>query len=87
MISRCEICDSFTKDVYICKLCGRKVCKEHYDETKSICLVCAVTLCQLCGKRLARGNCAVCGKLVCSACSIKVGAGLVCKRCLQTGQK
>ncbi len=78
----CEICGKAGK-LRICKICGRKVCPEHFDEKRNICVACAETLCEVCGNKLSIGNCAYCGRLVCEDCSMEIGPALVCRECYQ----
>ncbi len=79
-MEKCEICLTRPAE-YTCSLCGRRVCREHYDEHKGICHACRETLCQVCGSKLAIGYCKYCGRLVCEDCSVEEGAALVCKEC------
>ena len=60
-----------------CPFCGRKKPKD-----KKYCEYCEYTLCEICGNSLARGYCAVCGRLVCDNDSKMVGFARVCRECL-----
>ena len=78
---RCEICRE-NEPSHVCRLCGRRVCDEDYDERGEICIACSEVICQICRENLSIGYCRVCGRLVCDLCSVKNGATLVCVECL-----
>ncbi len=81
----CEICH-VNEAAYTCRLCKRRVCREHFDETKGLCKVCSASLCQICGARLAITFCPVCGRLVCYEDSVQVdNVRRVCRECFQKG--
>ncbi len=65
-----------------CKFCGRPITGD-----REICEICEYTLCRKCGKKLAKGYCAVCGELVCDEDSVMVGFARVCKECLTKDPK
>lgn len=76
--NRCEICGA--PATRVCPLCGRVVCEKHWARDK--CIICAETICALCGKRLSIATCAVCGRPVCEFCSIQVTPVVrVCVEC------
>jgi len=61
-----------------CPLCGReKLGNEKY------CEYCQHFICELCGERLSKGYCAICGSLICEEDSKMVGYARICKRCLK----
>jgi hypothetical protein len=77
----CEICGR--RAVARCKICGRLVCEEHYDKKRGICVICAQSLCEICGKRLAVGRCVFCKRLVCDKCSVQLdNVRRICVECL-----
>ncbi|MEX0569261.1 MAG: DUF1743 domain-containing protein [Candidatus Njordarchaeota archaeon] len=59
-----------------CIFCGRETNGER------ICEYCREVICEICGKKLARGYCAVCGRLVCDDDSMFVGFARVCNDCI-----
>ena len=59
-----------------CRFCGRPV--KHGD----ICDYCSELLCEICGERLSRGYCSVCGRLVCDEDSRMVGFARICIDCI-----
>ncbi len=61
-----------------CPLCGRPK-----SPNKPFCDYCSSMLCEICNKKLSRGYCAVCGRLVCEDDSELVGFARVCKDCLR----
>ncbi len=67
----CEVCRR-RPATRRCRLCGRLVCSEDYDESRGICRFCAETLCEVCGERLAVASCEVCGRLVCDECGVQL---------------
>ncbi|MGB9827281.1 hypothetical protein IMZ38_03125 [Thermosphaera chiliense] len=78
---RCEIC-MVNDAVYTCRLCGRRVCRQDFDDQRGICKVCSLTLCELCGKQLSVGYCVVCGRLGCEDCMIQVSnVAYICRDC------
>ncbi|MCD6368588.1 MAG: hypothetical protein J7L38_02180 [Thermoproteales archaeon] len=79
----CEICGREVEEPRVCMICGRKVCEDEFDSEKNICLVCLETLCQRCGTWLSIAICNSCGRHVCEACSVKVGAGYLCLECAE----
>ncbi len=83
MESLCEIC--YEKEAeYVCKICGRKVCRNHYKPESGLCSLCARTLCQICGQKLSIGYCQICGRLGCDTCLRQIDpARWVCIECLQ----
>ncbi len=78
----CEICEDEIAS-RVCKICGRRVCKNHFNEELQICKVCEITLCYICMSRFAVTVCAVCGKPICEKDSSKFGLYRICNRCLQ----
>lgn len=78
---KCEICEREVDRIYICKICGRKVCSNDYIFEEGICKACKMTLCNFCKEYLAIGICKFCGKLVCEKCSIEIGVERICKEC------
>jgi len=71
----CEVCRKHRAE-YVCGICGREVCGEHYDAARGICAVCSETMCSVCGTRLAVDSCVVCGRLVCRRCSVELQPGI-----------
>jgi len=61
-----------------CPLCGREK-----PPDMNFCEYCQYTVCEFCKIRLARGYCAVCGRLVCNEDSKMIGFARVCNECLQ----
>ncbi len=77
----CEVCRR-REARYVCRICSREVCGEHYDLTRGICAICSETMCAMCGTRLAVDSCAICGRLTCRQCSIELQPGIrVCGDC------
>ncbi len=77
----CEICGE-KEATHTCRLCGRRVCDEHYDPATGLCTICSQSLCEICGERLASAYCEICGRYVCYDCSIQVTPAVrVCKEC------
>ena len=82
-LGKCEICGRDA--VAACRLCGRRVCRIHYDEETGLCSICRESLCSLCGERLAVTTCSICGRLICRECSVEVEPGIrVCRECFDT---
>jgi len=82
MTIRCEICE-VKPAKYRCSLCGRLVCDTHFNLERSICKICEMSLCDLCGKTLAISCCPICGRLGCSDCLTQLTPVIrVCKECL-----
>ncbi|MEM0346025.1 MAG: hypothetical protein QW650_05050 [Thermofilum sp.] len=77
----CEICLEKSEVLIRCRLCGREVCPEDFDEARGVCAACSETLCQICGERLSVGYCEECGRLTCRECSIEHGPALLCLEC------
>jgi len=78
--NECEICGAPAS--HVCPICGRVVCDKHWAGDK--CVICAETICALCGKRLAIAACAICGRPVCEECSIQVNPVVrVCVECAE----
>ncbi len=76
--TQCYFCEKEAK--YVCKICKRRVCEDHYYS--GICYACKLALCRICGRRPSVSRCAVCGKLVCRECSVEYQPGIrVCKEC------
>ncbi len=69
--SKCEVCNEKPAK-YLCKMCNRYVCEDHYDRKKELCLVCLETLCDICRNSLAVGRCCKCGRKVCHNCLIEL---------------
>ncbi|RLE77300.1 MAG: hypothetical protein DRJ56_02610 [Thermoprotei archaeon] len=82
-MSRCEICGVTASDLKRCRLCGRLVCRAHYDEASRLCEVCRSTTCEICRAALAAGVCSKCGRLVCEDCSVMRRAAFICLECLR----
>lgn len=61
-----------------CKFCGRPT-----NNKNRVCDYCEATLCELCQRNLARGYCAVCGRLVCDEDSRMIGFARVCNECIE----
>jgi len=61
-----------------CIFCGREV-----PNNKILCEGCSSALCEICGSKLARGYCAICGRIICDECSEMIGYARVCKDCLR----
>uniref|UniRef100_A0A7C3WPS0 B box-type domain-containing protein n=1 Tax=Thermofilum pendens TaxID=2269 RepID=A0A7C3WPS0_THEPE len=76
----CEICLQVEAEEE-CRLCGRSVCKKHFDREQGLCAACRETLCEICGRKLSMGYCVTCGRLVCEDCSVKENLALVCINC------
>jgi len=77
---KCEIC-LINEASRVCRICGRHVCLEDYDEGKGVCSICSSTLCYMCGERLAVSLCAKCGKPICRVHSVRVGLIRYCLNC------
>jgi hypothetical protein len=76
--SKCEICGA--PATHVCPICGRSVCDNHWAGDK--CVICAETLCAICGQRLAVAACAICGRPICEQCSVQITPVVrVCKEC------
>ena len=85
MSDLCEICH-IREARYVCRLCGRRVCEEHFDKEKDLCVICSSSLCELCGVRLAVTYCPVCGRLICYEDSVQVdNVRRVCRECYAKG--
>ena len=67
----CEICEAKPAK-YVCRLCHRYVCEDHFNKRLDICVVCTEALCDVCRNNIAIGHCAVCGRKVCHSCSIEI---------------
>lgn len=65
-----------------CKFCFRET-----EDGSEVCEYCKPFICELCGARLSRGYCAICGRLVCSEDFKFVGFARVCKPCLEKDPK
>ena len=77
----CELCGK--PGVAKCRMCGRTVCSEHYDEKSRLCKVCSMSLCEVCGRRVAIGRCVLCGRLGCEDCLVQVdNVRRICRECL-----
>ncbi len=84
-LETCEICH-VNEAVFTCRLCKRRVCREHYDEARGLCVVCSSSLCEICGARLAVTFCPICGRLVCYEDSVQVdNVRRVCRKCFEAG--
>lgn len=84
-MDRCEICH-VNEAKFTCRLCKRRVCRDHYDEAKGLCVVCSSSLCEICGLRLAVTFCPICGRLVCYEDSVQVdNVRRICRRCYEAG--
>ena len=80
----CDVC-SASPAKFKCRICGRRVCDEHFRAQESVCSVCADTLCSICRKRLSLASCEVCGRIVCEECSIQVTPVIrICTFCAST---
>ena len=78
---RCSFCGSDA--VLECPLCGRPVCRGHYDATRGLCAGCVEALCEFCGVRLSIARCIYCGRLGCDACLVQVdNVRRACRECL-----
>ncbi|MGC9210194.1 MAG: hypothetical protein ACP5FT_02885 [Acidilobus sp.] len=81
----CEVCN-LRPALHVCRICGRRVCEEHYDESRGICVICASSLCEICKERLAITFCPVCGRLICYEDSVQVdNVRRVCRECFDKG--
>ncbi len=69
--AKCEICKDRSAR-YVCTICNRYVCEEHYDEKNRMCTICAETLCDICRGSLSIGRCSNCGRKVCHNCSVEI---------------
>ncbi|MCE4624433.1 MAG: hypothetical protein F7C35_01025 [Desulfurococcales archaeon] len=79
----CEVCLENPGE-YRCKVCGRIVCRQHYNPETGTCTFCEELKCQICGKRPSLGYCLVCGRLGCDLCLIQVdNVRRVCRECLE----
>ncbi|MGB9725562.1 MAG: hypothetical protein ACPLZ8_02775 [Fervidicoccaceae archaeon] len=79
----CEICGR-RKAELSCPKCGRRVCRECFNEEKGICLVCSETICERCGKKHSVERCQICGRLICPDCLVRVDkVRAVCLDCFQ----
>ncbi|MCR8433496.1 MAG: DUF1743 domain-containing protein [Crenarchaeota archaeon] len=65
-----------------CKFCGRET-----EDRNGICEYCEPFVCEICGARLSRGYCAICGRLVCTDDFKFVGFARVCIQCLENNPK
>lgn len=69
--TKCEIC-SVNPAEYTCRMCGRRVCSEDYDEEEELCKICKTARCEVCKRQLAITTCKYCRRLVCEDCSIQI---------------
>lgn len=77
----CEICREKPAVGY-CRLCGRRVCREHLAPS-GLCSLCESSLCAVCRERLAVASCEICGRPVCEECSVQLTPAIrVCVNCL-----
>ncbi len=82
---KCVICER-KEAVHKCRLCGRPVCDDDYDQSTGLCSVCTTTRCEICGKYPAIGYCMICGRVGCEDCLIQVTlVSYVCKECMRKG--
>ncbi|MEM1718936.1 MAG: hypothetical protein QXF49_06245 [Thermosphaera sp.] len=80
----CEICDVERAEL-VCRVCGRKVCKSHFDTERGVCAICATTLCEFCRAQLSVGYCISCGRMGCEDCMIQLSnVAYICKKCFST---
>ncbi len=78
----CELC-RVNEARRKCRICGRYVCPEDFDDELGICIACKNALCDLCRSNLATSHCSLCGRIVCSSCSIDIdGVRRICFFCL-----
>ncbi|QGR19321.1 hypothetical protein D1868_04550 [Stygiolobus azoricus] len=78
---KCEICEE-NSQLFVCKICRRKVCLEDFVITQGICKVCEMSLCQICRRNLSIGKCENCGRIICQSCTEYFdGARRYCKEC------
>ena len=78
----CEICHTNTAR-YVCRMCRRYVCGEHYDHRTRTCTLCLELLCSVCRHNLSVGYCTCCGRYVCHGCAIDIdGVRKVCYLCI-----
>ncbi len=78
----CEICNDKPAK-YICPICNRYVCEEHYSKRHEMCLACLEALCDVCRDTLASSRCTLCGRKVCHNCAIELDEiRRVCYHCL-----
>lgn len=80
-LGKCEICGRASEELFTCRICGRRVCKRHYRDSREICIACEEALCEVCGRKLSIGYCSKCGRLVCEDCSVEIGPALLCIEC------
>ena len=81
----CEICGLKLAE-YVCRICGRRVCRDDYDVEKGVCSICRDTMCEICGRYPAISYCMVCGRIGCEDCLIQVTpVSYVCKECVRRG--
>ncbi|RLE83099.1 MAG: hypothetical protein DRJ52_00800 [Thermoprotei archaeon] len=84
----CDICLNSVNTLYVCPLCGRKVCELDFDKEKDVCACCADTLCRICGKNLSIALCENCERQICEDCAIEVSEHIYfCKECFQSSRK
>ncbi len=77
----CEICRK--PAIATCRLCGRRVCEDHYDKATGLCTICLNARCEICRERLALGRCVVCGRFICDRCSVQLdNVRRICIKCL-----
>lgn len=78
----CEICGEKNID-YRCNVCRRYVCKKHFDSTKMRCVLCIDSECDVCRNFLAVSRCYICGRKICSSCSVDIdNVRRICFYCL-----
>ncbi|RLG74909.1 MAG: hypothetical protein DRO23_05370 [Thermoprotei archaeon] len=79
--TKCEICEENYAE-YVCKICKRNVCLDHFNLSNGICVVCNESLCELCREYLATETCIYCGKIICERCSVQLDTiRYVCLNC------
>ncbi len=81
MSPTCEVCGEAPAS-FKCRICGRLVCRKHFDMNHGICVVCRDLMCRVCGRRLSVDVCPLCGRLICRECSVELQPGIrVCRGC------
>jgi len=84
--TKCEVCYE-KKAKYICPICGRHVCEDHYIIKHSRCVICFEAACSICGHRPSVGRCSLCSRLVCHSDSVDIdGIRRICYACIMSSR-
>lgn len=65
-------------------MCGRFVCRDHFNVPRGLCVVCIDSLCEFCGSRPSIARCIYCGKLGCTECLVQIdNVRRACRDCVR----